>query len=446
VAEDAVYRGLSEEGAADWNALARSQLFREWVERGALIGTEAVAAAAAPELDGRWAAVLRHERIPVVSYPYEWSFGMLKAAALLQLELLLAALDEDLIVKDGSPYNVQWRGTRPVFVDVGSLEAARPGEPWAGYRQFCMLFLYPLMLQAYKGVAFQPWLRGRVDGIEPAEFVRLLSLRDRFRHGVTTHAVLHARLEARYADRAVNTREELRSAGFGKELVRANARKLHKLVRALEWTPAPSAWSGYSSSAPYGDADAEQKAEFVRAVAASRDWNLVWDLGANDGRYARIAAERARYVLAVDADHAVVEHLYRDLAAEEATRILPLLVDVADPSPGLGWRGRERATLAERCRPELILCLALVHHLAITRNIPVVELLDWLRELETVVVIEFPTRDDAMVQRLLAPKAEGLHADYDRPVFERLLAERFSVERTEELGSGTRVLYLARPP
>ena len=128
-------------------------------------------------VDGRWAGLLRHERIPFVSYPYEWTFGMLKEAALLQLELLLAALDECLVLKDATPYNVQWRGTEPVFIDVGSFERLRPGEPWAGYRQFCMLYLYPLMLQAYRGVPYHAWLRGSLDGIAPSEARALLPAR-----------------------------------------------------------------------------------------------------------------------------------------------------------------------------------------------------------------------------------------------------------------------------
>src|SRR5919108_6471437 len=181
------------------------------------------------------AAVLEHERIPFVSYPYEWTFAMLRDAALLQLELLRRALDEDLILKDSTPYNVQWRGARPVFVDVGSFERLREGEPWAGYRQFCTLVLYPLLLQAYKGVPFHPWLRGSLEGIEPGEMRRLLGFRDRFRRGVLSHVVLHARLEGRYSDRDV--KGELRQAGFHAELIRANARKLRKLVERLEWEP-----------------------------------------------------------------------------------------------------------------------------------------------------------------------------------------------------------------
>src|SRR5512133_1851854 len=183
-----VLRELSPRAREDWDALERTRFFRRALEDGRIVATE--------ELEP---GLLRHERLPFVSYPYEWPFEMLRDAALLQLSLLDDALAEGFVLKDGSPYNVQWRGSEPVFVDVGSFERLREGEPWAGYRQFCMLFLYPLMLQAYRGVPFQPWLRGAIDGITPAEANRLLSMRDRLRRGVLTHVVLHSRLERRYA-------------------------------------------------------------------------------------------------------------------------------------------------------------------------------------------------------------------------------------------------------
>ena len=446
-AGDAVHRALSERGLADWEALAATSLFREKVAEGKLVGTEQLTEpnGLPTELDpGRVAAVLRHDRVPVVSYPYEWTFGMLKDAALLQLELLLAALDEGLILKDASPYNVQWRGTQPVFVDVGSFERLREGEPWAGYRQFCTLLLYPLMLQAYKGVPFQPWLRGSLEGIEPAEMRRLLSFRDRFRRGVLTNVVLHAKLESRYADREV--KQDLKRAGFHAELIRANARKLRKLVQRLDWAPGRTAWSTYGTTNPYDEADAAAKADFVREAAGLRRRKLVWDLGCNDGRYTRIAAQGADFTLAVDADAAVVEALYRDLRAEGSETILPLVGNLADPSPGLGWRGEERRPLVERGRPELTLALALVHHVALTSNVPVRDFLDWLAELRTELVIEFPTRDDPMVARLLARKGPGANPDYDTETFERALNERWRVERRETLPSGTRILYRASPP
>jgi hypothetical protein len=364
---------------------------------------------------------------------------MLKDAALLQLGLGRSALEHDLTLKDASAYNVQFQGAQPVFVDIGSFERLNEREPWAGYRQFCMLFLYPLMVQAYKGMAYHALLRGSLDGITPAQARAVLSAR---RRGVFMHVVLHARLEARYGD-AKEVRSDLKRVGFGKALLDANLRKLEKLVRRLEFKPGHTAWTEYGSTNTYSDEEAARKAEFVRAAAARHHGGLVWDLGCNDGTYSRVAAEHASTVVALDSDHATVDGLYRALRDEQRTDILPLVMSVTDPSPDLGWRGLERARLERRGTPDLALALALIHHVVITGNVPVREFVGWLRSLETALVIEFPERDDPMVQKLLSGKTEKANPDYERETFERALGERFEVERTERLGS--RTLYEARP-
>jgi SAM-dependent methyltransferase len=416
------------------------------VQRGALVRTERLEDADAPEgLVNGAAAVLEHERIPFVSYPYEWPFSMLKDAALLQLDLLEAALAEDLTLKDASSYNVQWRGTNPVFIDVGSFERLEPGEPWQGYRQFCMLFLNPLLLQAYRNIPYRPWLRGSLAGISPSEAAAALSFRDRFRPGVLTNVILHARLERKHAATTRDVRADLRKVGFRKELIVANVRRLRKLVSRLEWAPGRTEWNEYGATTSYTEGDAARKEEFVRDVVHRRERALAWDIGCNEGRHARIASENTRYVVALDGDAAVVDGNYRRLREERANRVLPLVCDVTDPSPALGWQGLERQTLEARGAPDLTLCLAVLHHVAISGNVPVPEFLSWLRGLETELVIEFPTRDDPRAAALLARKKPGAHPDYDREPFERALRERFDVERELALAEGRRILYHARP-
>jgi len=441
-AGDEVYRALSPDGLSDFEALRESGLLDD--ERIVRTAIADDTAALRGLLVHEPAAVLRHERVPFVSYPYEWTFSMLKDAALLQLDLLLAALERDLVLKDSTPYNVQFKGARPVFVDVGSFERIREGEPWVGYRQFCMLYLYPLLLQSLKDVPFHPWVRGSIDGMTPAQMRALLSFRDRFRRGLFTNVFLHARLERRYADRPEQVKQEVKRV-FKKELFVANVRKMRKLVERLTWNPPEGVWTAYGERNSYTDDDARRKDDFVREVATSREWGIVWDIGCNNGRYSRIAAEGARTVVAVDADQGPVELLYRDLRADGNDQILTLTMNLADPSPGLGWRGLERKPLAGRGRPDLVLALALVHHMAISANVPVKEFVDWLASLGSALVIEFPTREDPMVKKLLAPKREGLHPDYELGFFERTLGEAFEVERSERLESGTRVLYFARP-
>jgi SAM-dependent methyltransferase len=439
-ADGEVRRGLRGTAAADWRALAATDFFGRLVHRGAICATEPVDSAAA---QGEFDVVLRHERIPFISYPYEWTFSMLRDAAQLHLELLRTAIGEGIITKDGTAYNLQWRGTEPVFIDVGSFERLREGEPWAGYRQFCQTMLYPLLLQAHLGVDFQPWLRGQVEGIEPAPMRRMFSGSRRWKAGVLKHVHLQHALERRYAQASgQQMRRDLRSAGFSTELVVATLRGLGKLVGRLEWRPADSHWAGYRDTCSYTTADAEAKRTFVDEVlAGAGDLGLVLDLGANDGAYSRLAADHARYVVAVESDHAVTDALYRQLKQDGQRRVLPLVMDLADPSPGIGWRGVERARFADRADADVVLALALVHHLAIGRNVPLPEVLDWLGTLGRQVIVEFVHPADPMAQRLLANKPAGMFDQYHAEVFERLFEERFTLTRRQQLPSGTRTLY-----
>jgi SAM-dependent methyltransferase len=445
--EGRIFRVLSERGLADWRAFAGSPLFTELIDEGKLIGTRETDGVELGDtgLHGPVAGVLEHDVVPFVSYPYEWTFGMLRAAALLQLELVRRSVGAGWMLKDSSPYNVQFVGARPVFVDVGSFEPLREGEPWAGYRQFCMLFLYPLMLQAWKDVPFQPRLRGAIDGISPAEARNLLSVRDLFRRGVLTDVVLHNRLERRYANSTRDVKGELKRAGFRKELIVANVGRLERLVLRLRPPRTGSTWSDYGLTTTYSEEDAERKRRFVADAVKAESPRLVWDVGANEGQHSRDAAEIAEYVVAMDADTVVVDRLYAELSEQRSERILPLVVNVVDPSPGLGWRGTERQPLPERGRPDLTLCLAVLHHVSISGNVPVASFLDWLRDLGGATVIEFPTPEDPMVARLLARKREHDHPDYRRDWFEQCLEERFDVLESIELGGGSRVIYRAKP-
>ena len=224
---DKVMRLLDERGLEGWRALSATDFFRKAVADGQLIDSVEV-----DPPDGS-AGALRHPRLDLITYPYEWTFSMLRDAALLQLDLLEGALSAGLTIKDATPYNIQFVDGRPMFIDIGSFEPYRQGEPWIGYRQFTRQFLFPLMLRAWVGVPFQPWLRGDLEGPTPEQMSKLLAGRKRFNTGALLHVRLQARMESRMADRAV--RQELSEAGFSADLILANVRKLQSLVASLEW-------------------------------------------------------------------------------------------------------------------------------------------------------------------------------------------------------------------
>ena len=441
-----VHRALSARALEEWQALSQTRFFPRLVGEGKIVATEQVSAGGTlpPEELQAWSAVLWHERVPVVTYPYEWCFGMLKDAALLQVELLLAALDEDTILKDSSAFNFQWRGTSPVFIDVLSFERYLEGEPWVGYRQFCQFFLNPLMLQAYKDVAFHDWLRGNIDGIEPGRLNQLFSLRDRLRRGVLPHVYLHAKLQKSFGSTQTDIGKAMKSGGFQKEMVRQNVKRVGRLIERLEWKAARSEWSEYVEDNSYSGPDLEIKQEFVREVIAEKYRGTVWDCGCNTGQFSRLAAVNSDTVLALDSDHLSIERLYQTLKQTDNRTILPLVYDISQPSPGLGWAGSERLPLTERSSPDLVLCLALIHHVVISANIPLEEFVGWLESLDTEVVIEYVSKQDPMVEKLLLNKRDD-YSDYEQEFFENCLARRFQVVRKVDLPSGTRALYYARP-
>jgi precorrin-6B methylase 2 len=271
-----------------------------------------------------------------------------------------------------------------------------------------------------------------------------MSMKDLLRPGIFLNVFLQTKIQNRYGATNRDIKAELQKACFNKKLIEANVRRIQKLVQSLEWKRSKSEWSNYANTHSYSDSDHRRKAEFIREIATLRRWPLVWDIGCNTGMFSKIAAENADCVIAMDSDHLAIDHLYRTLSKDGVKNILPLVANIADASPDLGWRGLERKALANRGKPELTLCLALIHHIVIGANIPLQEFVQWLASLDTSLVIEFVTKEDAMVKTLLHNK-EDHYTDYDIKNFEKHLTGYFKLIRREVLESRTRILYYAEP-
>ena len=376
----------------------------------------------------------------MITYPFEWTFSMLRDAALLQLELMTEALADGMVLKDATPYNIQFVGGRPQFIDVGSFERYRKGDPWIGYRQFCRQFLYPLMLRAWVGVPFQPWLRGDPEGPTAPDMRRMLPARRRFSPAGLGHVELQARAEARLQGREV--RSSLAEAGFSADLILANVRKLHALVESMSWDGSDETWTGYRDCAHVGR-DRSAKTDFLTEALEKIDPGVVLDLGANDGHFSRLAAEAGALAVAVDSDEAVLDALYRSLGSAS---VVPVFTDLANPSPAQGWGGVERPALFSRIAPDLVVAYGLIHHLVYTASVPPPVVVDWLASFGAPAVVEFVAPDDPMVARLTANKRpEELHPGRDRETFERLIGSLFSVDGQLALEGGTRWIYRLVP-
>ena len=443
VGDDRVVRAFTEEGAKDIKAVWGKKSIQGALQSGELIESNIVEPSAVG-LSHPWTSAMTHPMLPFISYPYEWTFSMLKDAALLQLKLTRETLGDGIGLKDATPYNVQFIGSRPQFIDAGSFERRRKGDPWYGYKQFCEMYLYPLMMQGYLGVQYQPYLRGSVNGISPITMRKLLpaSLR-RPRKGRLTHVVLHAAASTRFADSDTDVKKATAKAGMNAQVLDATMRKLEKIVQKLSLGDKKSTWSNYSERGHYLESSLDEKQKFVRDAVAVSPRKQVWDIGCNDGVFSRIASAHSDYVVAMDADPLVVDRLYNTLKAEKNDKILPLYVDLTDSGGGVGWRGQERPGVFHRGHPDIVMALAVIHHMAITFNVPIASQLDMFRDLSPELIIEMPHADDPMVRKLLQNKRDGIHDDFNLENFERLLSERFDIKSKMLLAGGTRTIFHA---
>jgi ribosomal protein L11 methylase PrmA len=386
-------------------------------------------------------AVLKPEHIPFISYPYEWSFGQLKAAALLTLEVQKRALAHGLVLRDASAYNVQFVGPRPIFIDTLSFGPHVEGQPWVAYRQFCQHFLAPLALMALTEPSLGDLAQLHVDGVPLGLATSLLPLGSRLRPGLLLHLHLHGRAGA--SQNASATRSGSSARAMGKKAMLGLVDSLERTVRGLSWKPPATVWSTYSDHLNYSAESQAHKRHLVAAmldVCPSRP-DLVWDLGANTGEYSGVAARHAAHVVSFDSDRVVVEQHFDRVRLEENSNILPLVQNLLSPSPAVGWSHEERRSLEQRGPADVALALALEHHLAIGGNVPMESVADFFGRVCRRLIIEFVPKEDSQVQRMLATR-EDVFPDYTQEAFEHAFASRFMIQRSEAVEGTLRRLYL----
>jgi ribosomal protein L11 methylase PrmA len=378
--------------------------------------------------------------IPFISYPYEWSFGMLKAAALLTLQIQLKAMKRGMSLKDASAYNVQFEGTRAVFIDTLSFEPLKPGVPWVAYGQFCRHFLAPLALMSRTDIRLQRLLGDFLDGIPLDLAVRLLPWRTRFEPGLLMHLRLHSRAVTRHQPTDRPTVEKAAPTMSAKALERLLIH-LEETTRQQTWSLPRTEWINYYQDHSYTAAMQDAKVRLVKDFLQRLGPASVWDLGANTGLFSRVALETGARVVAIDSDAACVERIYLDAAARGETRLLPLWMDLANPSTGRGWAHRERRSLTERGPADAIMALALIHHLAVSNNVPFALIADWFAALGNNAIVEYVPKSDSQTQRLLQSR-EDIFADYTQEAFEAAMSRHFSVMDKQTVPDSGRTLYL----
>jgi ribosomal protein L11 methylase PrmA len=439
-----VLRSVSRQVADEFERVRESGVIDDLVARGWLIASEPADAARLGALAGAAGdgvhAVIAHPRLPFISYPYEWTFSELKAAALLHLDVHLAALERGVTLCDASAYNVQFLGGRPLFIDLLSFRPYREGQFWEGYRQFCEQFLNPLLLHAHCGVAHNAWFRGRLAGIPSAELSRLVPLRRRLSKRVLTHVVLHAALNRSVHKPDTELSADAEQAGLPKPRLVAMLGGLRSWIEGLApLGKTATYWDDYNRFKTYSDAETAAKRDFVSRFAAAVRPELLWDLGCNTGDFALTSLEQgAGYVVGWDNDLGALEIAFAR-ARDANARFTPLYGDACDPSPAQGWAERERPGWQGRSPADALLALALIHHLAITNNVPLEAIVSWLVDLAPCGVVEFVGKEDIQVQGMLRLR-DDIFPDYTLESFLHHLAAKARVVERLSLSPGGREL------
>ncbi|MGB5447629.1 MAG: class I SAM-dependent methyltransferase [Woeseiaceae bacterium] len=437
---DRVFRTITPAGIADFEAVRATGLVDELVGAGLLIAENRVDVKLLGESAADASLVIEHPRLPYISYPYEWSFEALKTAALAHLELHQKALRKNVTLSDATAFNVQFRGAKPVFIDSLSLRMYDEGEFWAGHRQFCEQFINPLLLRSVLGVPHNAWYRGAIEGISAQELGNILPWRSRFSWNILTHVFLQARLQrasgsAQKAAQQAGTRK-LAKIGF-EQILHGLQRWISKLEPRKSGA---TVWQNYSSDNSYVDIETERKRDFVQKFIENAAPELVFDIGCNTGDYSILALEHgARRAVGFDFDHGALDHAFRR-ARELDVDFLPLHLDAANPSPSQGWMQKERQGLLQRARGDAVLALAVVHHLAISKNLPLPEVLGWIIDIAPQGVIEFVPKQDPMVQRLLSLR-EDIFASYDEESFREAIGAGARIVNSSIVSSSGRTLY-----
>lgn len=437
--DEELFRAVNPSYQKDYDHLISSGLYDKLTEKKLMVPFEEVDPSQFG-IDGLY-KVIKPERIRFISYPYEWAFDMLKDAALLTLEIQKLALEYGMSLKDASAFNVQFKDGRPIFIDSLSFESYPVNRPWIAYRQFCQHFLAPLALMANINPSLNRLFILYIDGIPLELAAKMLPTRCRLSLGLLLHVYMHSTSQKK---------NEFKNTPVSNIERKFSLRSMNTLIEALKsavdnqiWKSIESEWGNYTGEGVHKEEYTVFKTTLISKWLDDTKPQVIWDLGANTGYYSRLASQRGINVISFDADPTCVEINYKNIRENEETYILPLLMDITNSSPSIGWRGLERSSLFQRNHPDLIMALAIIHHLAISTNIPLESIALSFAELADKLIIEFVPKEDDKVQFLLLNR-EDIFSDYNQSGFENAFSKYYNTEQRVYSDCNQRVFYLMR--
>lgn len=429
---DVLYRQINTPYKEDYDLFLKSGLYQKLIDKNYLVSHEEV---------GNFSEVayktIKPDLIDFISYPYEWSFSMLKDAALLTLKIQKIAVKNEMSLKDASAYNVQFQDGKPIFIDTLSFEKFAE-KPWIAYAQFCRHFLAPLLLASYVDIRLTTLLRDYIDGIPIDLASKLLPAKTKFNPSILMHIHLQAKTIAKYEG---NSTVNIKTLKMSKNNQLALLDSLKDLVNSLKWQPKGTEWGDYYTFTNYSDEAMQNKGELVKSFVEKINPKTCWDLGANNGYFTRIASDKGIPSVAFDIDPIAVEKNYLQIKNENEKNIIPLIVDLTNPSPAIGWNCRERESLISRNKVDIVFALALIHHLAISNNLPFKKIAEFFAGICNNLIIEFVPKKDSKVKILLSTR-EDIFPEYDEKNFKKAFLNYFRLVDKKEILNSERTLYL----
>lgn len=432
-----LYRQINQSYSNNYKKLLESGLYKTLTEKKCLINH--IEIAQPTNINQQTFKIIKPTFIPFISYPYEWCFSELKDAALLTLEIQKTALEHGMSLKDASAYNIQFLNGKPILIDTLSFEKYQENCPWIAYKQFCQHFLAPLALMKYKDIRLHKLLRLYIDGIPLDLASKLLPRRSYLKFSLLTHIHLHSKSQQKYADKQLDTS----TRKISKFQLLAIIDNLESFIKDLKLPIVKTEWADYYEHTNYNEAGFNHKKDIIDKFIDIVKPKTVWDLGSNTGTFSRIASNKNIPTISFDMDPMAVCKNYLECKKTEDQFLLPLVLDLTNPSPRLGWGNEERNSFAERGPADLAMALALIHHIAISNNTPFDKIANFFSKICRNLIIEFVPKEDSNTQRLLKNR-EDIFKKYTEQEFEKEFGKFFEIKEKIKVNNSERTLYLMK--
>ena len=432
--ENEIYRIINFSYKKQYEKFMNSELYQKLEEKNLIITHSEIENL---DIDCDYYKIIKPEKIPFISYPYEWSFSQLKDAALLTLRIQKAAMKYGMTLKDGSAFNIQFHNGHPIFIDTLSFEIYEEGQIWKPYKQFCQHFLAPLALISKKDVRLNLLSKTFIDGIPIDLAAKLLPKTTFGNFGLMAHIHAHAKSQKHYENKDAKIKQKTLSKRSFEGLIES----LKSSIEKMTWNENNTEWGDYYSDTNYTEKSFEEKKQFISLAIDQVKPKLVWDMGANTGVFSRLASTKGINTISYDIDPLAVEKNYLLSSQNSEQNILPLILDLTNPSSGIGWNHNERMSIIQRGPADMVFALALVHHLAISNNVPLNKLAEFFSQISKFLIIEFVPKSDSQVKRLLLTR-DDIFENYDEKNFEIEFSKFFKIINSKKILDSERTIYI----